>query len=197
MGKSNLVEILGLQSTLPGLQTPSTSMYCHLPWVGTHAFLHTIFRPADRTSLRRLSIELKIPEIWQEALAHQNGANLYLNALYIYGALDQNRLKDRSGTELLPFSIGECNEESGLSSDEEWLQIGSYGYSGAMVLLSRTDGCVKSIDQSGRETLSTWPNVHRWLEDEVRRLSLLFSAEGRLLTDERFTEPRRPSKDVL
>lgn len=64
-----------------------------------------------------------------------------------------------------------------------------YGYSGALILLSRSDNRVTAVSRQERKPLMQWPDTETWLNSELPRLSLLYNAEGRLLTDERFTEP--------
>jgi hypothetical protein len=189
---NSVAELLGILPFAPDCQTCTASTYIHMPWVGPEAYLHTIFAPAAPACLKQVSEELRIPKLWQAFLERQNGANLYLNSLYIYGAVEANLLIDRSGVGRVPFNILELNAEANLSPKDEWLQIGNYGFRGSRVLLSRRDGCVRVVDLSSDKTLVEWLSTEVWLGSELKRLSALYSSEGRLLTDERLTEPSPP-----
>ena len=187
----NLVELLDITSSQMGFDRgPRATGYVHLPWVGELAYLHTIFAPADDRLLLGCSKKLAVPLQWQQFFKMQNGANLFLNSLYIYGFVDGKRSLDRTGMNPVPFNIEEQNRDLDYSLDGEWLLIASYGYSGARVLISRLDARVIVIGESQEEQLASWDNPFSWLGNELKRLSVLFDSNGRLLADERFTEPR-------
>jgi hypothetical protein len=189
MTKENLSELLRLKSGTPDWETQKARMYIHLPWIGPLAYLHTIFEPADKTQLERASREMGIPSFWQGFLAAQNGANLYLHSLYILGVFEPKRLQSRRPEDVVAFDIEKTNKESKLAAADDWLQIGIYGHDASRVLLSRTNQSVQATDRAGKRILAEWRDVGFWLREEIFRLSLLFSPEGRLLCDERLTLP--------
>jgi hypothetical protein len=188
MARGNLVDLLNLQHRPPDDETPAARMYIHLPWIGSAAYLHTIFKPAANVEIERASQELLIPVVWQRFLRVQNGAHLY-HSLHILGAVDPGRLISRDLRNQVSFGIQKQNNEAKLTANDEWLQIGTYAYSGSAVLMSRIDGKISVTDPPRSRTLARWPEAYDWLTSELTRLSVLFSPEGRLLIDERFTEP--------
>lgn len=189
MTRESLLELLRLDSTEPDRKTQTGKTYIHVPWEAPLAYLHEIFEPADKIQLERASREIGIPSVWREFLAAQNGANLYSNSLYILGVFEPKRLQSRRPEDRVAFNIEDTNKEAQLTSADEWLQIGIYGYDASRVLLSRANQSVRATNRAGKRVLAEWPDVWCWLTEEISRLSLLFSPEGRLLCDGRFTVP--------
>jgi hypothetical protein len=189
MENRNFRKMLGIQLVPPDAETINSLLYTYLPWAGSEAYLHTIFRPADDALLAQIGEGIRIPDLWRAVLKVQNGSNLFHDSLYVYGVVAAGDLKRRTSSDRVPFSIEEMNESKRFSPQSEWLLIGNYGYSGSIVLMSRADGRVVAMNQSGEKTLAAWPSVDAWLDNELKRLSVLFDPQGRLLTDERFSDP--------
>jgi len=188
MGAPNLTTMLGLGSKPADRETAISRKYIYAPWIGSAAYLHTIYKPADDAALVQNSNELSIPHIWQDFLRVQNGAHIY-HVVSILGAIDPRQPMRRTPDDAGPFRIISSNREAKLSPTGEWLEIGVYSYSGARVLLHRLNHSVKAVDRPVKKDLASWADIDTWLRSELDRLSVLFNPEGRLLVDERLTEP--------
>lgn len=189
MTSVSVSEILMLDAKQVSYETGTAKMYFHIPWIGPGAYLHTVFKPANEAQLEQASQELCISPWWKDFLRVQNGANLFLNSLYIFGVVHPSMLRVRTVEARIPFDIEEQNREASLSSLGNWLQIGAYGYSGTRILLDRTTNMVQAEHPTGKCSPMRWAHPESWIRSELKRLSLLFSQDGRLLTDERLTEP--------
>ena len=183
----NLVELLRLNRD-PDVMTTHAAFYCHVPAIAAYAYLHTIYAPASDEVMSTFGGDLDIPDEWRSFLMMQNGANLFSNALSLYGVSDPKQLNNRSGNySTSAFSLHEYQTVSNKFPNE--LQIGSYGYDGALVLLSRIDGYIQVVSPSGDDTLARFASPEAYLREECGRLGILFSESGELLTDEKWTVP--------
>lgn len=65
------------------------------------------------------------------------------------------------------------------------IYIGSYGYDRSMVCINRDTevvSCFQGVEFA--KLRKTWPNLENWLIEEIRRLSILFDSDGKLLVSE-------------
>jgi hypothetical protein len=185
----NLRELLQLNDT-PVVKTARAEFYCHVPSIAPYAYLHTIYSPASWDILSSFGPGFQIPDEWLSFLLIQNGADLFSNALCLYGVNNPRQLLDRSSNySQAAFSLQELNHDAVLVRFRDYLQIGSYGYNAARLLLSRTDLSIQVVSRSGADTLAGWPDPQAYFTEECGRLRSLFSDSGVLLTDERWTVP--------
>jgi hypothetical protein len=183
-----LESVIGLGS--PDRKGTGASYYIPLPKVAPFAYLHTIFQAATDETLRSACAKLKLPAIWQKFLSVQNGANLFLNSLYLYGAVRPDQPRIRGGNYItMPFSMGEMNSENSFQPSGELLQVGSYRYNGAQLLLNRETGRMLAVNKSNNQLAADWIDVATYLNNELARLNALHDRAGRLLVDERYTVP--------
>ena len=183
----DLVHLLSL-SGHPDVATDSARFYCHVPDVAPYAYLHTIYAPADSEILGTSSVH--IPKAWCSFLKIQNGADLFSNALFIYGMRRKGHMHDRSSNySTSAFSLEEANAHPVLRKFPMDIQVGNYGYNGARVLLSRDDLSIKVVSRSGEREILKWKSIEVFLRSEISRLASLFSGSGKLLVNEELTLP--------
>ena len=186
-----LVKLLDLDGA-PDVRTECSDLYYHVPSIAPYAYLHTIYAPVTVDALATFAAGLEIPDEWISFLKIQNGAEMFSNALSLYGVNDPHQLIDRSANySQAAFSLLKVNGHSVLAGFPDYLQIGNYGYNAARLLLSRRDGLIRVVSRSGSETLASWPKLETYFSDELGRLSSLYSSSGILLVEKRLTVPSR------
>jgi hypothetical protein len=126
-----------------------------------------------------------------ETLSVQNGAILFSGAISIYGANSPTALLNRTDVfERLPFSIVTENRSWPAKPTERFVVLGGYGYDGTRAVLDRDDGCVLAMPRKSEGVLHRWPDPETWIIEEMRRLSSLFDANGRIQAAEEQTVPK-------
>ncbi len=181
--------MLKLGTRIPDLELPSVFLYRHIPWVAPEGYLHWIFKPAPTGDLDRVCAELRISDEWRDFLEQQNGARIF-NVLDIYGVREKNALMIRNSSDHKPFDIADSNQPRKLPPQGDRLCVGSYSYYRSRAMLDRESGEVHVVEQNTPRVIATWPSAEVWLSDEAARLRLLFSEDGHLLADEKYTDPQ-------
>ena len=168
--------------------------YNFAPWIAPQAYLHVVFKPADRVTLGEIGSSLKLPQSWQDTLAAQNGAILYSDAISIFGVRSPTALLNRGDVfEMPPYSIVDENRNWPVKPIERFVVIGGYGYDGTRAVLDRDSGSVLAIPRKSEKALCRWPDPDAWIKEELNRLSLLFDREGKILVSREQTLPNWPS----
>jgi hypothetical protein len=185
----SITHLLKLESITPDLVLPSARLYQRTPWFAPQAYLHIVLKPAQPAEVDRVCEELRVPDSWRTFLQQQNGAGVFFTALDLYGVRETNALMVRDTSDRKPFDIADHNRPGKLAPDGEWLCIGSYGYFRTQVMLSRKTGEVRVQEQNTSRVIATWASVEPWLSQELERLQLLFSEDGHLLADKKYTDP--------
>lgn len=170
------------------------SFRTHVPWVAPEAYLNIVFGPAPREILTSAVRRLKIPRVFVDFLAWQNGAILFSGALHIYGVHGANQYLDRSDVfARLPFNIDDENASCGFCDPDRLLAVGGYGFDGSLVCIDRRDlgvGLFKKNDTLLRPAPTVvWEGLDHWLRSEINRLSILFDRQGHLLASDVETLP--------
>lgn len=167
----------------------------HVPWVAPEAYLNIVFKPASDEVLAGVIRRLRIPHVFVDFLAHQNGAILFSGALSVYGVHAPNQCLDRLDVfGRLPFNIEDENTRCDVGDSHRLLAVGSYGFDGSRVCIDRRDLSVSVFEKQNADawpTLSTrWESLEDWVRSEITRISALFDPQGHLLVPERETLPR-------
>jgi hypothetical protein len=163
-----------------------------VPWVGSAAYLHIVFRPADSDVLLTSSKKLRMPRPVIDFLARQNGAHLFSGALSIYGSVRHGQLLNRSEPDLLPpLNIEDMNMARPDLDYDRYLVLGSYGFDGSLTCVDRTDGSVALFAPKSQSLLTSWRSFELWIHSEVARLSALFDRFGHRLVGSSATVPGR------
>jgi hypothetical protein len=185
----SVIKLFGLKA--PALQTSKAAYYIKLTNRAPKAYLHTVFKGLPEHVLHSSNVQwLKIPIVWQNFLQIQNGANLFFNSLYLYGVLGAASVLNRTASHIeYPFGIEDQNVEANLTVAGEWLLIGSYGFDGSQLRLSRFTSRVQVTEVSHGNVLEEWSDAEVFLTIELKRLSMLFTKSGELLTNEKYTVP--------
>lgn len=185
----NLTRLLRL-SRGPDFHSSHASYYVHLPDLAPFGYLYTIFAPPDPEALKRCSHGLQLPGVLQGFFAYQNGADLFFNALSLFGVLEPGRLFSRmSDRAEYPFDLQELNRQSGLTPEGEWLLIGSYSFDGTRVMLHRSTGGIQAVERKRHQKRSEWPCFGTYLKEEIERLLPMYSEAGKLLVEKKYTVP--------
>jgi hypothetical protein len=170
------------------------SFYNFAPWIAPQAYLHIVFKPADKEVLKEIGNLLRLPQGWQDILHAQNGAILFSDAISIYGVRSSTALVNRSDVfELPPYSIVDGNRSWPVKPTERFVVIGGYAYDGTRAVLDRHDGSVLALPRKSEKVLGRWPNSDSWLSEELTRLSMLFDREGKIQVPREQTLPNWPS----
>jgi hypothetical protein len=174
-------------------ESSAASFYNLAPWIAPQAYLHIVFKPADKEALNEIGSFLRLPQSWQDILNAQNGAILYSDAISIYGVRSSAALVDRRDVfELPPYSIVDGNRSWPVKPTERFVVIGGYAYDGTRAVLDRDDGSVLALPRKSEKVLSQWPNSDSWLSEELNRLSMLFDREGKIQVPRGQTLPNWP-----
>ncbi len=162
-----------------------------LPWVGDLAYLHVIYKPAEADIVKGASNQVEFPASLKDFYASCNGAFLFVRAIQIYGCVAPGTLPDRSDPlSLPPFDVVQMNRELDPSKPRGQICIGSYGFDRSLVCLDKQSQKISCYRRENFDVRRrTWPTLDNWIEDEVQRLSLLFSPEGRRLVPEELCLP--------
>lgn len=152
-----------------------------VPWVAPEAYLHIIFKPPRRALIDTVDSRLRFPRSVLDLFAVQNGARLFTGAIWLDGIVEEGQLLDRTGSfGLLPVDIAESNAIRHFDG-ARYLIIGGYRYDGSRVCVDRVTGQV-GIKQRGEPNVrDTWPNVERWLLDELERIGRQFTDDGHFI----------------
>jgi hypothetical protein len=162
----------------------------HVPWVGSAAYLHVVYKPAPKDLVLAVAEKLRMPETFVQFLYLQNGADLFAGALSIFGAVPAGQLLNRTDPfSLPPFSIE--NENSGrVSFDRDrFLAVGGYGFDASTVCIDRENGLISLFPPDLGTPSFSWPNFEDWISSEIARLFVLFDRSGKRLVEGRATLP--------
>ena len=161
-------------------------------WLSPIAYLHTIYRPTAPLVVQKISGILRFPEEIDMVYKYMNGASLFSGAIQFFGCVEEGLLLDRANPlSLPPLSIVEMNnmfisKEHG----DQFLCIGGYSYDRSLVCIDRNTGeAVCFRGDALTAVRKSWVSVEKWLSDEIQRLGLLFSPDGKQLVDEKYELP--------
>lgn len=170
-----------------------TIQICHVPHVGSEAWLHELYVGLDRNQIDQLqkSIPVSLPESYKEFLKHYNGLNIFSDSLCIWG---DRSLNVRVGEESIqPYSLLTENLERIKNCPKTWLYFGSYSWDGSKVFINTEKNTkiskVYRTSIHDMKILNEWPDIWTWLLSETQRLSELFDENGLELDDEYPTTP--------
>jgi hypothetical protein len=158
----------------------------HVPSAAPLAYLHIVFKPADSRVLAEVALRLRMPRSCVDFLKVQNGANLFLGALDIYGVHEPGQLLNRQDPfSRLPFNIEVENRNWGAVDSREFLAIAGYEFDGSQICISRSSEAVYLFEGEAdfltSEPSMHWPNFDEWITLEIARLAAIFgSGYGRL-----------------
>jgi hypothetical protein len=191
----NLLE--RLPRSTQDLDSPTAIRLVKVPWVGSLAYLHVIYKPAADEIVTIAARELDFPASLREFYTSCNGADLFSGAIRIYGCVAPGTLLTRSDPfSLPPLSIVETNREIvGTKRTRDRTCIASYGYDRSLVCIDNTKETITCHQGENLDVeRKSWPNIEGWLSEELQRLAFLFSPEGKRLMAGEFLLPG--SKDM-
>ena len=168
------------------------SRFVKRSWISPVAYLHVVYHPAATPIVQSVSRRLSFPSEVSAMYESMNGASLFAGAIKIYGCVEEAFPLDRTDPlSLPPLSIVEMNrmfvpEER----SQQFICIGGYSYDRSLVCIDReSDEAVCFHGDTLMQLRKSWRSLENWLAEEITRLSLLFSPEGRRLVQEKFELP--------
>jgi hypothetical protein len=173
--------------TLPN----GTRLICHVPHVGTEAWLHEIYHGLQEDTISELEhrINKKFPEEFNELLKYMNGINIFSDSLSIWGYRSSYvRIGDES---IQPYDLVDLNKEREELIPENWLLFGSYSWDGSIMVLdlNRTSKRVIRVDRDTNKVYNEWTDLFSWFSSEVDRLSVIFDDLGKKIHEDSPTIP--------
>jgi hypothetical protein len=174
------------------LETTLAIRIKNLSWLGSFAYLHTIFKPLLDSTLVRLEEQETMPASVRQFYRSCNGMELYAGTIRMFGFVARGTPLDRSDPfSLPPLSITQMNRNF---IDQRYagklLCIGAYSYDRSLLCVDHASGriiCYQGEDLNNIR--KTWPTIDDWMISELARLSMLFSPDGRVLVDRRLCLP--------
>jgi hypothetical protein len=164
--------------------------YNFAPWIAPNAYLHIVFKGANKHSLEVVGDEIQLPQGWRDTLATQNGAILYSGAISFFGVNFPTALMSRADVfEGPPFSIVDENRNWPSKEPDRYVSIGGYGYDGTRAVLDRRDGDVFAMPRKTDSVLRRWPDADTWVRQELDRLTKLFDRDGKITMPKEETVP--------
>lgn len=161
-----------------------TLLVCHVPDVGSEAWLHEIYKGLSNDEITELEKKLSInlPNQYKEFLVSFNGLNLFLDNLSIWGLRSSY---SRHGEDIYqPYDLVALNDldEKPFGCPDNCLFFGSYSWDGTKLMFDLSEGFesnkVYLYEERSQKTVYEWENIWSYLESEVNRLSKLFSIDG-------------------
>jgi hypothetical protein len=189
----NLLNALSKSRAYDDLESPVAYFRTKLPWIGPDAYLHIIYKPASQAAIRD-NFHLKIPWPLAEFLQDYNGARLFSGAINIYGVHRRGQLLNRTDFRMmLPYNLELENRNAPAPDPQQFLVIGGY-FDSSRVCISRKDHRIVVFRESENAAYCCWENLGEWITTEIERLSILFTPDGKLLTDRATTLPSDPGR---
>lgn len=167
-----------------------TRLIGHVPHVAPEAWLHIIFAPLTLSDIRRIEaeIETSLPDVFSFFLLLCNGLSLFSGNLDIYGL--RKSFVRTGDAAWQPFSITTVNTiERPRKAKPSFVFIGGYSNDGSLLYIDKDDLQVYRCKQRSTKPLNQWANFETMLEEEAKRLTLLFDDMGRKLTTNQPTTP--------
>jgi hypothetical protein len=173
--------------TLPN----GTRLICHVPHVGTEAWLHEIYHGLQEDIISELEhrINKKFPEEFNELLKYMNGINIFSDSFSIWGYRSSYvKVGDES---IEPYDLVDLNGEREDFIPENWLLFGSYSWDGSIMVLdlNSTSERVLRVDRDTNKVYNEWTDLFSWFSSEVDRLSLIFDDLGKKINEDSPTIP--------
>jgi hypothetical protein len=171
-----------------------TTLYGHVPHVGTEAWLHQLHAPLTVPNLASLAEQIGqtfLGDLREFYLSFSNGAHLFSGSLSIFG---QRKNYARSGDDARqPFCLITSNTIERPSRAKPWqIIVAAYQWDGSLTHVDSRDGTVFRTKGRSTKILNRWTSFSTMLNDETARLSQLFDERGR----PRNGEPTTPPPDV-
>ena len=170
-----------------------------LPWA-RHAYLHTIYRPADPLVVHVVASDLQFPRSLVAHFATCNGGTLFHASvtcigIHLFGCVPERRtiVRDPEAPDE-PLDIRTPN----LLAPPDFVVFGSYGYDLSRLMVNRQDETVRcSVGKDMSRIRCEWSSIDECLESEIERLGALFSKDGEALVPcEELLPPAQGSRRV-
>lgn len=157
-----------------------TQLFGRAPHLGPHAWLHQLYRPLTSAEIDALhaSLSRPLPPQYAAWLARANGANLFSDALAIFGL--RSDYSRQIGVHE-PYNVRTIDlYERPPDSHPAFFFFGGYSAGdGSWLYVDAHDGAVHRCTRRSSSPLNSWPDLATMLVNEVKRLSTLFDATGR------------------
>jgi hypothetical protein len=167
-----------------------TRLIGHVPHVAPEAWLHVVFPPLSARHVKQVEKDIgnTLPDSFASFLMRSNGLSLFSSRLSIDGLRWSYA---RSGDAAWqPFDIITPNIlERPRHSKNSFIFIGGYGSDGSLLYIDNSTFKVYRCSNRSAKPLNDWPNFETMLEEEAKRLSLLFDERGHRIDPTQQTTP--------
>lgn len=159
----------------------------HIPWIGSQAYLHTLFEPLNESQVAKLETDVSAhltPQI-KGFYLNTNGVDLFhISIRGLIGMIDRTM----KGGVRQPISIryGSIHERPKNLAVGDFVFGGLVGETIVGQLVISPKGDVRVVHPlNGADVADTWPTFDDFIFAECDRLSLLHTAEGKFLGDDK------------
>jgi hypothetical protein len=156
----------------------------HVPHFAPEGFLHEIYTPLQEEQILMMQSKLgaNFPISIHDFYGHSNGLNLFMDAISISG-LRKNYI--RKGDEARqPYDLIDSNRPGERPRDARpsMVFLGGYGSDGSHLYFDALSDKPDHIYRCTRKTISPlneWPDFWIMLKQETKRISNLFTEDGK------------------
>lgn len=166
----------------------------HVPSVAPQAYLHTVYAPLDQGQIDDMErrLQASFSSDFRDFLSFSNGLNCFSDALSIWG-LRKDYVRQGDAV-WQPYDLIDMNHpgERPRNRGKSIVLIGGYNSDGSKLYFddSNKSGLVYRCSRDSITPLNAWPNFWTMLDQEVMRLSFLYSGIGIKLDSDQVTTPK-------
>jgi len=160
------------------------------PHVAPAAYLHSIYKGLTELEIAEMEkqIHQKLPKELFDFYKLYNGAQLFSGALSIDG-LRRNFSRNVDASRQ-PFSMETTNVDERIrNAPANAVFFGGYDWDGSLVYCCHGAEGVFRCDRESAEPLNRWTSLRDFFDQEIDRLSMLFSKDGKQIDEDRPTVP--------
>jgi len=166
----------GIERTSAGAQ-----FICPVPKHGSHAFLHSLYKPCDDNDLAEMHelFGYALPKDYVSFMKLHNGAHFFVGAISIYGwgrVLSRGTSLDERAAIFLDSMHREHRLLEGVDWSQSWRPIGGLVAKNRHRLALNSSAAVRLRTASGRGR--TWQSFTQMLSDCIAAANTCFDCEG-------------------
>jgi hypothetical protein len=176
--------------------TTGVELIGHVPCMAPQAYLHVLFPPLNDEKIEEIETNIGhiLPSDLKDFYGYSNGIMLFASGLYVDGL--RRNFARRGDESRQPFSIITPNtHERPVDSPDSLVFFGGHECDGSLLGMFPDSPEVFRFAPCSVKVLNEWPSFDAMLLSEIRRLSLLFDAQGRKINEHAPTKPTEAGHD--